>query len=493
MNPAPNFRPHIPLIFSNQKEHERVKQENKHLERILLVDDEEEILDSCRRCLTTSGYQDLLTVSDSRTVMDLLSREEVSVIVLDLRMPNLSGLDLLPQIISQFPQIPVIVATANNEVDTVVNCIKEGAFDYLVKPIEVKRLITAVRKALQMRSISSELSTLKQYLFTDRLDHPETFSTIVTGNKNMRAIFQYLEVVAGTRQPIMITGETGTGKELIARAVHELSGCSGEYVALNAAGLDDNMFSDTLFGHRKGAFTGAEETRSGMVEQAAEGTLFLDEIGDLSLSCQVKLLRLLQEGEYYPLGSDLPKQLRARIVVATHQDLSEKRSSGGFRKDLFYRLRAHHVHIPPLRERKDDIGLLLDHFLEEAALSFGKKVPAYPKELVTLLSTYSFPGNLRELRSMVFDAMSVHSSRMLSMNTFLLSMQDQGERPAAADVADRHNVFLACEEIPTLGEAVEQLVGEAMRRSDNNQTIASRLLGISQPALSKRLKLQRRA
>ena len=228
-----------------------------------------------------------------------------------------------------------------------------------------------------------------------------------------------------------------------------------------------------------------------MVAQAAEGTLFLDEIGDLSMSCQVKLLRLLQEGEYYPLGSDMPKQLRARLVFATHQDLSKKRETGGFRKDLYYRLRAHHVHIPPLRERKDDIPLLLDHFLEETARLFGKKVPSYPKELLTLLANYSFPGNVRELRSMVYDAVSVHSSRMLSMNTFRLAMEVQGEGEATCACGCEQNVFLGCDEVPTLGEAVEQLVAEAMRRADNNQTIASRMLGISQPALSKRLKQRR--
>jgi DNA-binding NtrC family response regulator len=276
--------------------------ENKHMQRILLVDDEAQILETCGNCLTTSGYSDLLTENDSRKVMALLAREEVAVIVLDLRMPHLTGLELLPQIVAQYPQIPVILATANNDVETVVNCIKDGAFDYLVKPIDVKRLVTSVRKALEMRSLSSELSALKHYLFTDRLDHPEAFHSIVTGNKGMRAIFQYLEVIAGTRQPVMITGETGTGKELIARAIHELSGCTGEYVALNAAGLDDNMFSDTLFGHRKGAFTGADQARDGLITRAAGGTLFLDEIGDLNEMSQIKLLRLLPEQEYYPVG-----------------------------------------------------------------------------------------------------------------------------------------------------------------------------------------------
>ena len=461
---------------------------------VLLVDDEPPWLRSLTMTLEGPGALSNITqLSDSRQVLPLLAQQHIGLILLDLTMPHLSGEELLSAIVEEHPEISVIVLSGLNQIETAVRCMRLGAFDYLVKTDEEERILDSVRRAVRMQELQQENKEMRRRFLNDRLECPQVFSEIVTRNKTMRSIFQYIEAVAKSTQPILITGESGVGKELVARAVHSLSRGEGPLVSVNVAGLDDSVFTDTLFGHRRGAFTGAEETRSGMVEQAAEGTLFLDEIGDLSLSCQVKLLRLLQEGEYYPLGSDLPKQLRARIVVATHQDLSEKRSSGGFRKDLFYRLRAHHVHIPPLRERKDDIGLLLDHFLEEAALSFGKKVPAYPKELVTLLSTYSFPGNLRELRSMVFDAMSVHSSRMLSMNTFLLSMQDQGERPAAADVADRHNVFLACEEIPTLGEAVEQLVGEAMRRSDNNQTIASRLLGISQPALSKRLKLQRRA
>jgi DNA-binding NtrC family response regulator len=470
-----------------------VKQENKHLERILLVDDEEEILDSCRRCLISGGYNDVLTVSDSRNVMELLSREEVSVIVLDLRMPNLTGLDLLPQIVTQFPQIPVIVATANNDVDTVVNCVKEGAFDYLVKPIEVKRLITSVKKALQMSSLSSELSTLKQYLFTDRLDHPETFGTIVTGNKNMRAIFQYLEVVAGTRQPITITGETGTGKELIARAVHELSGCSGEYVALNVAGLDDNMFSDTLFGHRKGAFTGADQARDGLITRAAGGTLFLDEIGDLNEMSQIKLLRLLQEQEYYPVGSDFLKKSDARIVLATNRDLMERIKQGKFRNDLYYRLCAHRVHLPPLRERLDDIPLLLEHFLAASASCLArKKPPTAPPELAVLLALYRFPGNVRELEAMVYDAVLRHSGGILSMETFRAVVGDERRQVARLDdgkmAPDSDALSAIFGHFPTILEVEEYMIAEAMNRTKGNQGMASKLLGMGRQTLNKRLK-----
>ena len=193
------------------------------------------------------------------------------------------------------------------------------------------------------------------------------FAGIVTRNRRMQALFQYVEAVAHSPEPLLVTGESGVGKELVARAVHDLAGEDEPWVAVNVAGLDDNHFADTLFGHARGAFTGAEQARGGMIDKAGSGTLFLDEIGDLSAASQVKLLRLLQEGEYYPLGSDRPQKLRARIVVATNVDLAASQAAGQFRKDLYYRLCAHHVHIPSLRERREDLPLLLDHFLEQAA------------------------------------------------------------------------------------------------------------------------------
>ncbi|HJV67358.1 MAG TPA: sigma-54 dependent transcriptional regulator [Geomonas sp.] len=467
--------------------------ENKHLQRILLVDDEAQILESCQSCLKNSGYPDVLTENDSRKVMALLAREEVSVIVLDLRMPHLTGLELLPQIVSQHPQIPVILATANNDVEIVVNCIKEGAFDYLVKPIEVKRLITSVRKALEMRSLSSELTVLKHYMFTDRLDHPEAFRTIVSGNKSMRAIFQYLEVISGTRQPVMVTGETGTGKELIARAIHELSGCSGEFVALNVAGLDDNMFSDTLFGHRKGAFTGADQARDGLITRAAGGTLFLDEIGDLNEMSQIKLLRLLQEQEYYPVGSDFLKKSDARIVMATNRDLLERIKEGKFRNDLYYRLCGHRVHLPPLRERLDDIPLLLDHFLATTSASLGKKKPTPPPELAVLLALYNFPGNIRELEALVFDAVLRHRSGILSMETFRAVIGDERLARSAAshDTSSDENPLAAIfGHFPTIDEVEEYMIREAMKLAKGNQGLAGKILGMGRQTLNKRLKIQ---
>ena len=238
------------------------------------------------------------------------------------------------------------------------------------------------------------------------------------------------------------------------------------------------------------AFTDAHCETKGKFEIAGKGTLFLDEIGDLSIPSQVKLLRLLQEGEYFPLGSDRPKRIKARVIVATHRDLSAQEQAGGFRRDLFFRLRTHHIHIPALRERKGDIPLLLDHFLAQAAQSLGKKKPTPPPELAQLLATYDFPGNVRELRGLVYDAVSVHRDRILSMDCFLkVASRPEARQPDAVTVMS--NLFTGLQRLPTFGEAAELLVAEAMSRAGGNQTIAARLLGISQPALSKRLKLSR--
>jgi DNA-binding NtrC family response regulator len=227
-----------------------------------------------------------------------------------------------------------------------------------------------------------------------------------------------------------------------------------------------------------------------MVEEAVDGTLFLDEIGDLSIASQVKLLRLLQEGEYFPLGSDLPKRLKARVIVATHQNLLVKEGAGAFRRDLYYRLRTHQVHLPPLRERRGDIPLLLDHFLEEAARTLGRKRPTPPKGLAQFLATYSFPGNVRELKAMVYDAVSVHHERMLSMDSFVRAVE-RAQHEAGPGVATppKQNPFAGFDELPTFSDAAAFLVMEAMDRASGNQTLAARLLGISQPALSKRLKM----
>ena len=459
---------------------------------VLLVDDEPAWLRSLSMTLEgPGGINHLRQCRDSRQVMDLLAGGEIGLVLLDLTMPQLSGEDLLARIVEEYPEVTVIVISGMNQVETAVRCMKMGAFDFFVKTSEEERLLDGVRRAIRLLELQRENSEMRRRFLSDQLECPQAFADIVTDSKAMRSVCQYIEAVARSTQPILITGESGTGKELVARAVHSLSRGEGPLISVNVAGLDDNVFADTLFGHLKGAFTGADSARSGMIEQAAEGTLFLDEIGDLSPLSQVKLLRLLQEGEYYPLGSDRPRQLRARLVFATHHDLEARQAAGAFRKDLYYRLRAHHVHIPPLRERKEDIPLLLDHFLAKAAHTLEKKKPTPPPELLTLLAAYGFPGNVRELEAMVYDAVSVHGSRMLSMQSFLRAVGQPTVAATATEPLPTGTLFSGLERLPTLTLAAEELVREALARSAGNQTMAARMLGISQPALSKRLRQQR--
>jgi len=458
---------------------------------ILLVDDEPAWLGSLSLTLETcAGISNITTCYDSRRVMGILDQGGIGLVLLDLTMPHLSGEELLEQIAERHPEIATIVVSGLNQVETAVGCMRRGAFDYFVKTDDEDRMIGGVLRAVRMQELQRDHREIASRFCSPGIRHPEAFDAIVTTDRAMQAVFAYVEAVAGSPQPLLVTGESGTGKELIARAAHRLSGCKGKLVTVNVAGLDDTVFADTLFGHVRGAFTGADQLRRGMVEEAADGTLFLDEIGDLSVPCQVKLLRLIQEGEYFPLGSDLPKRLKARIVVATHQNLTAKEGAGTFRRDLFYRLRTHQVYLPPLRERRGDIPLLLEHFLGEAAQALGKKKPTPPKGLAQLLATYCFPGNVRELKAMVYDAVSLHRDRMLSMDSFIKAVERaQAESGPCPAVPPRQNPFAGFDELPTFSDAAAFLVQEAMDRASGNQTLAARLLGISQPALSKRLKM----
>lgn len=455
---------------------------------ILLIDDEEQFLASAEFTLNANGLDNTRTCSDSREVMKLMAIEPPSIVLLDMTMPYIKGWELLPQIISEYPETAVIIVTAINEVDLAVESIKTGAFDYIVKPVDDTRLVTTIRRAIEHKAVEQENRRLKNYLLSDKLDYPEAFTEIITRSQQMRQIFQYVEAIARSPLPILITGETGVGKELVAKAIHMVSRRHGEFVSVNVAGVDDNLFSDTLFGHKRGAFTGAERDRKGLIEQAARGTIFLDEIGDLAMESQVKLLRLLQEARYYPIGADVAKPSDARVIVATNADLNSAQKSGKFRKDLFYRLQTHHIDIPPLRKRKEDIPALVDHFIRKSSKTLGKKSPTPPKELYALLKNYHFPGNVRELESLIFDAVSRHKSRVLSIESIREKVGhslDQINDDTDDMLIDQHLRF--SEQLPTLKAAEMMIIDEALRRANGNQAIAAQLLGISRRALNNRL------
>lgn len=456
---------------------------------VLLVDDESNILEGYQQILSKSGITNLLCFTDSREALAVIAKEELDAAILDLNMPHVSGEELLQAIFEQQPGVPVIVVTGRQDVETAVQCMKLGAHDYLVKPVSGDRIAISVRNVLRLRELQRESKRLSQSLFTEELHNPAIFSEMVTQNAEMKSLFLYIEAIAESTHPVLITGETGTGKELIAKAIHKASNRQGTFVACNVASLDDHTFSDTLFGHKRGAFTGAESSRAGLVASAAGGTLFLDEIGDLHPASQVKLLRLIQEHEYMPLGDDNPIRTDTRVVVATNADLDAVMAQNRFRKDLYFRLNTHKIRLPPLRERMDDLPLLVDHFLQRAADKLKKKSPTPPKELIPLLSLHDFPGNIRELEGMIMDAVSRHTSHVLSLQSFKTHMDAQRKDvsiTSSENISPRSETECAgitFATFPRLAEARQLLAEEALRRTNGNISRAAELLGITRQGL----------
>ncbi len=465
---------------------------------ILLIDDEPQMLLSYKVMLRTEGFDNMLTASDSRIVLKLLAENKVSVVVLDLNMPHVTGDELLLEINRGFPDMAVIIVTAENEVERAVECMKKGALDYHVKPVGDERLVSSIKRALEFKVLKNEVSSLRQHILSlrtnllkDKLEHEHAFSSILTQSRKMQNVFHYIETTAKTEEPILILGETGVGKELISKAIHYISNVEGKLVAVNVAGVDDHVFSDTLFGHKKGAFTGADKERKGLIVKASDGTILLDEIGDLNDMSQVKLLRLIEDGTYYPLGSDIPEMSNARIIAATNRDIHAMVSEGTFREDLYYRLSTIQVNIPSLKDRFEDLPILVDHFIEISAKSLKKKKPVPPPEIISLLSSYHFPGNIRELKAVIFDAVAKHTSGVLSLRSIkdyiikkgkhlqpAISIPEKGF-PALPDLEGR---------FPTIKEIEDFIVSEALKRSNGNQGIAASLLGITRQALNTRLR-----
>jgi DNA-binding NtrC family response regulator len=459
---------------------------------LLIVDDEEAIISGYREAVRRDGINNAICLTDSREALDVIADTELDAAVLDLTMPHVSGEALLDQLALTQPDVPVIVITGKNDVESAMRCIKKGAHEYLVKPVATERILSCIRIALGVRALRRENQSLHRGLLSDDLRCPENFSAIITANAAMKSIFKYIEAIAPSPYTILLSGETGVGKELFARAIHKSSKREGAFVAVNVAGLDDNAFADTLFGHKSGAYTGADSHRPGLIASASKGTLFLDEIGDLSISSQIKLLRVLQEGEYLPLGEDKPVKTDARVIVATNVDLLAKQENGGFRADLYYRLNTHKISVPPLRDRLSDLPLLIDAFLAEAAEAIGQKKPTPPSQLVSLLSGYSFPGNIRELQAMIADAVSSHTSHMMSMKSF----RDR----IVSDRFEGHHSFVRggdslifSEILPRYDEVKTLLVEEALVRTDGNHTRAADLICTSRQAVWRHIKKKRTA
>ncbi|MBN1698011.1 MAG: sigma-54-dependent Fis family transcriptional regulator [Spirochaetales bacterium] len=462
---------------------------------VLIVDDEQEILDGYDMALNKRGITNLSLCRDSRKVMSLLSERSYAVVILDLSMPYVSGQELIDLIRENYPEIPLVVITASKDIDTAIDCVQKGVYDYMIKPVEINRLVSNIKRAVELGQLQEEVKRLGQRCIKRDLEKPEAFSHIVTSHESILSIFRYVEAIAGSPKPVIITGESGVGKELVAQAIHTVSGRTGPFVPVNIAGLDDTMFADTLFGHKKGAFTGADSERRGFLKEAEGGILFLDEIGDLEEKSQVKLLRFLQENQYYPLGSDKAVTSHVRIIVATNTDLKEKYNKGAFRKDLYYRLMTHYIHVPPLRERLSDIPLLADYFIEKACQSLHKKKPEISDDFYSLLATYHYPGNVRELESILYNAMSLSKGGSISTDAIESYIGEHTDASMIITDDKRKSggkkilgILTSNGELPTLKEMEEFLLKKALEKSHGNQSLAAPILGLTPSTLSRRLK-----
>ena len=458
---------------------------------ILLVDDEEAVLQSFVCFFEDCGYH-VLQARNGREGLEVFRRDLPDLVFTDLRMPEMDGLDFIRALKELSPETPVVVISGIGVVADAIKAVKLGAWDFITKPVcDFNELEIVAKRALETVELRQEVSALREQILTGRLANPAAFAPIISRDEGMHRIFHYIEAIAATSQPVLVTGQTGTGKELIAHAVHDVSGRKGSFIAVNVGGVDDLVFSDTLFGHVRGAFTGADRQRDGMIAQAAGGTLFLDEIGELSDASQIKLLRLLQEQEYFALGSDLPRKTNARIVAATNRNLRAMVDAGTFRQDLYYRLCTHQIQVPALAARRGDIGILLERFIGEAAESMNKPSPPVSPELHHYIASYEFPGNVRELKSMAYDAIARHTRGVLGKESFLHAMDDRPVAPATDCVT---GLVGGCgDRLPTLKEAEETLVQMALERSCGNQGVAARYLGITRQGLNKMLNRKKTA
>ncbi len=423
--------------------------------KILVVEDEKIHRDLLEKTLREEGHR-VWSVSRAEKALGILNQEDIEVAILDVRLPGMSGLELLRRIKRDWPSIEVLIITAFGEIEDAVNAIKEGAFHYLVKPYEPEVLLHLLKKC-------GELVRLRRL----RVSGP-----LVYRSRQMKEILRQAAIFARTEAPILLLGESGVGKELLARYIHRESGREGPFLAINCAALPEQLFEAELFGYERGAFTGAERSKPGLIEEAGSGTLFLDEIAEMPLNLQSKLLRFLQEGEFRRLGGTRTRHSQARIIAATNEDLLRAVEEKRFREDLYFRLNVLTLRIPPLRERPEDILPLAEYFLEKFNRKYGRRVRLSP-EAARLLERYSFPGNVRELENLLHRAVLMSREEILPENLDLsLDTFREASKPALGRPLPE-----------ILAEVEKSLLQEALEKAGYVQTKAARLLGIDEKSL----------
>jgi two-component system response regulator AtoC len=439
---------------------------------ILLVDDEERILKALGRALREEGHE-VVATSSAREAQRLLSGRTFDLFVVDNRMPERTGLELIRDLLGSAPEgdrPQIIMMTAHATVENAIEAMKLGAFDYLQKPFEVEELLVAVRRALEHQ----RLRTQQLYLLSER-DEQFNHYGIVGGSRAIQDLIHKLEQVALTKSTVLISGETGTGKELAARAIHDRSAQRGlPLIKVNCAAIPETLLESELFGHVRGAFTGATSNKKGKFALADGGTIFLDEIGATSSALQAKLLRVLQEREFEPLGAERTQTVDLRVIAATNRDLRRMVAEGRFQEDLFYRLSVIPIALPPLRERREDIPVLVDHFLRKHAQRTGKRMDGVAREALASLQSYDWPGNVRELENTIERAVVLSSGPVLEA----AEVSPQGAGGAAPSGPPSLKLHQNIEWVE------RETIGRALREARGVKKAAAELLGISQRALS---------
>lgn len=446
---------------------------------ILIIDDEVSYLELLKGLLLDEGYSDIITEKNPKNVLNILDSREIDLILCDIYMPGMNGMELLEQISLKHPEIPVIMVTAINDVKIALKAIDQGAYEFITKPPDIDRLFLTINRALEKRLLDLERNALREVNEIHEKRIKRDFSDIVTNSKMMHKVFELVEIFAPTNETVLITGETGTGKDLIARKIHQLSPRNEKpMVVVNLASISPTLFESELFGHEKGSFTGATGEKIGYFESANNGTIFLDEIGELPKELQGKLLRAIQYNEIYRIGSSKPIKLETRIIAATNKDLTESIAKDEFRTDLYYRLTRGFINLPPLRERDGDIELLANYFLTAGNLIYSKNVHGFSKEILELLNNFSFPGNVRELENVVLNAVAKTKDHSLITEVELPSVMLKRNISAPAAGPDS---------LRTIEETVKEHIMYIMSQTEGNVQKAAGILGVSERTLQRRL------
>jgi len=444
--------------------------------RIFICDDEEGMRRYLGKMLGGWGYKVEL-FADPRQLVHLLQQPETlcDLLLLDVKMPEMDGIEVLAALRESRPELPVIMMTGHGTIESAVEAMKRGAYDYLAKPFPQEKLHALLVHALERSDLVAENRSLKQELKRQSGEGAPVFAS-----EPFRKAFEFAVQVAASDANVLVLGESGTGKELIARTIHNASARADKrMLTINCAALSDTLLESQLFGHLKGAFTGALQNQKGLFEEADGSTLFMDEIGDISPGLQAKLLRMLQEGEFLPVGATTPRYADVRVIAVTNKDLLAEIAAGRFREDLYYRLNVLTIELPPLRDRRDDVLPLVEHFLTKVATKLGRTPPRLSSRASELLLAYGWPGNVRELENVIERAVILSPSGQVEPEVLPLNVTPRAVVPSGAD---------GTEVATSLREAEIVQIRRAMRQTDGNKTRAAQILGITRKTLDRKIR-----